>query len=234
MIVLSDTDVVHKLACCELLIDFLQYLKCPPNEVWVLRALPYMLNRKLAGAPLAIQNLAAFMKRVRFIPAAKVQTLERFESLDPGERQLLALVCDDMRITQVVTGDKRALVQIASLASSDQQLDSRLKDTSIHCFESVVLGLLKTRGFSIIKARVEKWGMIKGQTVDGAIKLAFPKEGDAEHAENTLSNYVEKLKENVPFVYLPTRLNSLNLLSPIITLLPVPESRPAPESSRSP
>lgn len=231
MIVLSDTDVVHKLACCELLIEFLQYLKCPPNEVWVLRALPQMLNRKLSGAPSAIQNLDAFMKRVRFIPPAKIKTLQRFESLDPGEQQLLALVCDDLRITQVVTGDKRALNQIATLASSDPQLDARLKETSVLCFESVILGLMKSRGFGIVKARIQKWGTIKGQEVDGAIKRAFPLEGDAAHAENTLNNYVEKLREGVPFVCLPTRLNSLDFLGQIITLLPVPEFLPAPAPS---
>ena len=126
MIILSDTDVVRKLACCELLLDFLQYLGCPPNEVWVLPALRPMLHRWLAKSPDAARNAEQLLARVRHIPAAKVETLERFSPLDVGEQQLMAVLFDDPRVKHLVTGDKRALDKIAALTFGDLELRERL------------------------------------------------------------------------------------------------------------
>ena len=126
--------------------------------------------------------------------------MERFSSLDPGEQQLISLVCDDTRIKHLVTGDKRALRQLSTLASSDTQLNARLQETSVVCFESVMLGLLKSRGFSVLKARIQKWDSIEGQELDGVIKKAFPKGGDEEHAKNTLNSHIGKLRADFPFI----------------------------------
>jgi hypothetical protein len=204
MIVLSDSDVVQKLAYCELLSEFLQYLKCPPNEVWVLPSLKHRLRPKLAGAPLAVANFDAFLKRVKTVPAANVATLERFTSLDIGERQLLSLLCDDKRISHLVTGDKRALVQISALAFGDTQLKARLSETSVLCFESVMLGLMSSRGFSVIQARVKKWTAIKGHPVDGAVLACFPAGGSEAHAKRELGKFVARLSETTPFLQMPS------------------------------
>jgi hypothetical protein len=199
MIILSDTDIVHKLACCELLLDFLQYLKCPPNEVWVLPPLRQMLRRKLANAPEAAKNVDQFLMRVRRIPAANVETLERFSTLDIGEQQLLAVLCDDPRVKHMVTGDKRALDRIAALTFGDELLKQRLEDASFFCFEAVMLGLLKKRGFSIIQARVlNKWAKLKGQQFDGVILKAFPVGGTADLATQVLTEHLAQLRAALP------------------------------------
>lgn len=207
MIILADTDVVHKLACCELLLDFLQYLECPPNEVWILPALQVMLRRKLAKAPEPLRNFDQFLLRVRRIPQAQIATLERFETLDPGEQQLLAILCDDPRVKHLVTGDKRALDKIAALSFRDHQLASRLNDSSIYCFEAIFVGLLRKRGFSIMQARVRnKWAKLPGQQLDGLIERAFPVDGDAQLAEKTLNEELAYLRTKLPPLQFETSL----------------------------
>lgn len=199
MIILSDTDVVRKLACCELLLDFLQYLECPPNEVWVLPALRPMLRRWLANCPEPAKNAEQFLKRVRHIPPAKLETLERFSTLDVGEQQLLAVLCDEPRVQHLVTGDKRALDKIAALTFGDVGLRVRLQDASVYCFEAIMLALLEKRGFSIIQARVRnKWAKLPGQQVDGVALQAFPAGGTAELATQVLTERLAQLKASLP------------------------------------
>lgn len=186
MIILSDSDVVRKLAYCELLSEFLQYLKCPPNEVWVLPTLRFQLRRKLANTPDALRNFEQFLLKVKNIPQAKIDTLERFESLDVGEGQLLAVLCDEPRVSQLVTGDKRALDMVAALTFGDEQLRTRLQETTVLCLESILLGLLEKRGFSVVQARVQnKWvksAASAGDTVDPFVLQAFPATGGAADA----------------------------------------------------
>lgn len=199
MVILSDTDIVHKLACCELLLDFLQYIECPPNDVWVLPQLDVMMKRKLAQSSGALANYDQFKKKVQRIPQAKLDTLERFDTLDPGEQQLLAILCDEPRVEHLVTGDKRALDRIAALTFGDEQLKTRLHETSVFCFEAIFLGLLKKRGFSIMRARVQnKWAKLPGQKVDGVVERAFPEQGDAELAERVLAEELALLRVGLP------------------------------------
>lgn len=202
MIILSDSDVVRKLACCELLLEFLQYLECPPNEVWTLPALQAQLRRKLANAPGALRNVEQFVARVKRIPPANVQTLERFATLDVGEQQLVAILCDDRRVQHLVTGDKRALSNIAALTFGDCGLRERLKETSIYCFEAIMLALLQKRGFSVIQARVlNKWSALANQQVDGVVAKAFPIGGTSEHAEAVLREHLSLLRASLPPIH---------------------------------
>jgi hypothetical protein len=199
MIILSDSDVVRKLAYCELLIEFLQYLKCPPNEVWVLPTLRFQLRRKLAKAPEALRNFEQFLAKVKNIPQAKIDTLERFESLDVGERQLFAVLCDEPRVNQLVTGDKKALEKIAALTFGDMQLRDRLQETTVLCMESALLGLMTKRGFDQIRSRVHtRWvtsAALVGDTVDSYVLQAFPENGgSADSAETTLGQRLDTLK----------------------------------------
>jgi hypothetical protein len=202
MIILSDTDVVRKLACCELLLDFLQYLECPPNEVWVLPALKPMLRRWLASCPDAARNAEQFLTRVKRIPPARVETLERFSALDVGEQQLLAVLCEEPRVKHLVTGDKRALDKIAALTFGDVALQERLQDASVYCFEAVLLGLIQKRGFSVIQARVRnKWARLQGQPLDGVVLQAFPAAGTAEHAMGVLNERLAELRATLPPIW---------------------------------
>lgn len=197
MIILSDSDVVEKLAYCELLLEFLQLLKCPPNEVWVLPSLHFRLKRRLKDCPHALRNVEQFMARVRRVPPAKVETLDRFTSLDVGEQQLVAVLCDEPRVKHLVTGDKRAMDKIAALSFGDAHLKSRLDATSIYCFESVMIALLKSRGFSVMQARVLKWSRSVPQ-IDGVALQAFPAGGTVDDANRVLNDHFSRLRISLP------------------------------------
>lgn len=199
MIILSDSDVVRKFAHCELLLEVLQQLKCPPNEVWVLPSLRFQLQKKLAKTPAALQNFEQFLSRVRSIPQARIETLERFETLDIGERQLLAVLCDEQRVTQLVTGDKKALMKVAALTFGDEQLKTRLTETTVVCLEALLLELLQKRGFSVLQARVRnRWLKNDADDVDSFVLQAFPEGGTAEHAEHVLKERLAQLKVSLP------------------------------------
>lgn len=199
MIILSDSDIVRKLAHCELLSEFLQYLKSPPNEVWVLPTLKFQLRRKLANVPDALRNFEQFLVKTKNIPQANIDTLERFESLDVGERQLLSILCDEPRVSQIVTGDKKALDKVAALTFGDEHLRTRLQETNVLCLESIFLGLLEKRGFSVLQARVHnKWmksAATVGDTVDPLVLEAFPSSGgSADDATKLLRERLATLK----------------------------------------
>lgn len=199
MIILSDSDVVRKFAYCELLLEILQQLKCPPNEVWVLPTLRFQLQKKLAKTPAALRNFEQFLSKVRTIPQARIETLERFETLDIGEQQLLAVLCDEPRVMQLVTGDKKALMKVAALTFGDKQLRTRLEEASVVCLEALLLELLQKRGFSVIQARVRnKWLQAAADDVDGFVLQAFPEGGTAGHAEHVLKDRLAQLKVSMP------------------------------------
>jgi hypothetical protein len=195
MIVLADNDIVHKLACCELLPELLLWLKAPPTQVWVLPTLHFWIRRKLKTDPLAATCFEKFMTQVQAIPAAQPATLERLAQLDVGERQMLAVLVDNTKITQMVTGDKRALKQIGELASSDQALTARLDATRIDCLESIMLGLIDQFGFAAINAKATR-----GATADGVLGMSFGAKRSQAHTVEALTSYLDGVRASAAFV----------------------------------
>ena len=133
MIVLADNDILHKLACCDLLSEFMEWLNVPPAEIWVLPSMPFVLRKKLKNNASALVCLESFLLKVKPIPQAQPDSLKRFSQLDVGEGQMLAVLVDDSSISHLVTGDKRALRLIGLIASTDTALSSRLDAIQIDC-----------------------------------------------------------------------------------------------------
>lgn len=195
MIILADNDIVHKLACCELLDSFLEWLGSPPAQVWVISTIPFVLRKKLKNNPAALACLEAFLLKTQPIPEASIELLERYEQLDEGERQMLAVLVEDPRITQLVTGDKRALRQIAGMTANDAALKQRLDETRIDCFESVMLGLIEHFGHAAINAKASQ-----GVDSDKVLKITFgPTRGEA-HAREVLVAYLKEVTDIASFV----------------------------------
>jgi hypothetical protein len=195
MIVLADNDIVHKLACCELLPEFQRWLKVPPTEVWVLPALQFVVRRKLKGDASAMAGFEAFLRNVRPIPIAQLSTLSRFEALDVGERQLIAVLVDKKEVTQLITGDKRALKLIGTLTAADSGLALRLGEARIDCLESVMLGMISAFGFDAINAKV-----LPGLKHDGVLGLSFGARRTQAHATEALKSYLGAVRADAPFV----------------------------------
>lgn len=195
MIVLADNDIVHKLACCELLPELLIWLKAPPAKIWVLPSMPFMLRRKLKGDVAALACLESFLKHVRPIPAATMATMERFTQLDVGERQMLAILVDDAQVTQMVTGDKRALKLMGDISSTDQALAGRLATARIDCLESIMLGLINLFGFAAVNAKA-----IRGATADIVLNMSFGAKRPEAHAVAALTSYLDGVRALAVFV----------------------------------
>ena len=196
MIILADNDIVHKLACCDLLNSFLEWIGSPPAEVWVIPSIPFVLRKKLKNNPEALACLDAFLLKTQAIPEASIELLERYEQLDEGERQMLAVLVEDQRITRLVTGDKRALRQIAGMASGDLNLSLRLSQTRTDCLESVMLGLMDHFGYPVINDKASL-----GVDSDKVLKMTFGPARSETHAREVLSVYLEELKNQASFIH---------------------------------
>ena len=147
MIILADNDVVHKLTCCDLLNEFTEWLESPPNEIFILPTLIFKVRSLLKNDPQSLARLEKFIKNnTKEVPLANVESLTRFASLDVGEQTLLAVFVENSEQAKLLTGDKRALREIAKLASNDAQLYSCLSD-KVECLEMIMLGLISRFGF---------------------------------------------------------------------------------------
>lgn len=195
MIVLADNDIVHKLACCDLLPELMQWLEAPPNEVWVLPTLLHVIRRKLKANPPALACLEVFMQSTQCIPSANPEHIARFPGLDVGELQMLAVFVDSQfDCNRLVTGDKRALRLIAEFASYDTDLHRRLNGR-VDCLEGIMLGLIDRFGFDAINAKV-----IQGIEVDGLFRLAFGRHRNCDHAREAITSYLDGLRQEAQFV----------------------------------
>jgi hypothetical protein len=154
-IVLADNDIIHKLACCGLLKELMQWLCVPPAEVWVLPSLSFMLRKKLKADAPALADLAWFLPRVSVLPAADIHTLQLLPiEMDVGERQMLAILVNTPEVVHMVTGDKRALRLIGGLSRHDKALNRRLNQVRVDCLESIMLALMDKFSFEAINAKV--------------------------------------------------------------------------------
>jgi hypothetical protein len=173
MVVIADSDCVRKLACCCFLGEFLQLVQVPPNDIWVLPALPFQVRRKLGACPEALVDFEKFFKKTKSVPKANVDMLVRFENLDGGEQQIFALLCDIERVKLIVTGDKRAICNVAALVHEDPSLGELMESSVIWSFETIVLRLMQKQGFGVTKARMERWRTWQGPEMDAAMRTIF-------------------------------------------------------------
>ena len=195
MIVLADNDIIHKLACCELLPELLIWIKAPPNQVWVLPGLRFVIRRKLKADKLALACFEGFLNKTQEIPDASIAIMERYGALDVGERQMLAMLVENKKISQMVTGDKRALKLIGDMYLTDKELASRLSETRIDCLESIMLGLIKQFGFNAINIKATR-----GMKSDGVLGMSFGGKRTPVHAEDALRSYLDAVRATAPFV----------------------------------
>ncbi len=195
MIVLADNDIVHKLACCDLLSEFMEWLNAPPAEIWVLPSMPFVLRKKLKNNASALVCLESFLLKVKPIPQAQPDSLKRFSQLDVGEGQMLAVLVDDSSISHLVTGDKRALKLIGLIACTDTALNNRLGATQIDCLESIMLGMIDQFGFAKVNAKVNL-----GVDSDTVLKIIFGQNRTQTATRDALISYLNDIRKDAPFV----------------------------------
>ena len=186
MIVLSDNDVLHKLALCDLLSELLAFLQVPPNQVKVLPTAKFVIRRLLSTHPAALAAFNNFLGQAHDIPEVQnLLLLEAIEELDVGERQMLAYLVEEPAVTGFVTGDKLALVRMAEYAMEITVVNGRLNAVDVFSFESILLALIGKFGFSHVNAKAST-----AVEFDGLLRLAFGPTQNETHALDALNSYL--------------------------------------------
>ncbi|PUE59352.1 hypothetical protein B9Z44_07085 [Limnohabitans curvus] len=194
MVVIADSDCIRKLAYCSFLSEFLQIVEVPPNDIWVLPDVAFQLRRKLSSSSDALADFEKFFKKTKQIPKASLNMLARFESLDSGEQQIFALLCEVERVNLVATGDKAAMRLVASLIHKDPSLGKLMETSTIWCFESVILRLIEKQGFSITNARIKRWKERDSASMDMSMRLIFTDESTADSVKAELKARIHTLR----------------------------------------
>jgi hypothetical protein len=195
-VVLADNDIIHKLACCKLLQELLQWLGVPPAEIWVLPSMRFMLRRKLKADVSALAELDRFLLQVSDLPEADINMLALFPSeMDVGERQMLAILVNTPEVEHMVTGDKRALRLIGSMCANDPALDQRLAQARVDCLESIMLAFISKFGFEEINAKVSP-----GVRSDIVLQSSFGSRKLEANSRDTLSQYLNDVRREAPFL----------------------------------
>ena len=196
MIVLADVDIVHKLVYCDLLDELLKWLECPPNEIWVIPTMRYKVRKLLKNNSPALKRFNAFLDLTKELPAASTDSLISFSTLDVGEQQLFAVFSDSPEPMKIITGDKRAIWQVANLAINNQKLANRLSN-QVDCFEGIILGLIECYGFDAINNKI-----LPNRVVDKVLGVAFGIGRNESHAIEALSSNLNSLRNEAAFVIL--------------------------------
>lgn len=195
MIILADSDIIRKLAYCGFLLDFAQLWDIPPNMVYVLPALRSQLRNKFANFPEAQKDFDDFLKKASVIPPASVEKLALFEAIDVGEQQIFALMMDDPRVTEIVTGDKKALKRVGQMCFANEDIKGRLEGTKLWCFESIILRMIEKRGISIVRARLQRWrSKVSADEIDVAVFNAIPAGCEQNTAVSELESLIGKVR----------------------------------------
>lgn len=178
MIVLSDNDVILKLAQCDLLKHLPEILNENEHDIFVSPTARFQLlsPRKpekaceRCGSELVYKNLTDFLGRVREI--APVHNEELFQILgtvpriDIGEQQLLAS-CMENPGSLFMTGDKRCLQAVMDNQAIIATVHSRLMD-SVVTFESALLLSVRMLGFDAVYQQ-----LLTNPKPDSVLKLAM-------------------------------------------------------------
>ena len=197
MVVISDSDIVRKLAHCNLLNDLLNIWKIPPNTLWILPALRAQLTHVFGAPEVQTGRLAYFFSQANVIPEASFEALERCfgNGLDAGEQQILAVLLDHSDVEHLITGDRNALRQIGHLCHSDAPMRQRLDETAIWCFESILAQITRRRGFDAVRRNVHSW-IATGNEVDEAIRTIFHPGCQAEDTAAGLQERILLLRQS--------------------------------------
>ena len=158
MIAFSDVDLLVVLAQTDLITEALDVLGVQNQDIVVTNTL-FLRARSSGGRGLSNLGLTAAAKQ-RFVNlVTNSQTITESqntsilaklsdEGVDEGEAILFATACNDDD-SVVVTGDKRALNDLAKIPDLSEQLEHR-----IVCLENLFLALFNNHGFNEIKDKV--------------------------------------------------------------------------------
>jgi hypothetical protein len=175
MILLSDNDILLKLAICDLLNETIVELGAAHGEVFVVGTARFKLGiaknpdkTKAKFGEAVFARLKSFLNRVRTLDApspAELQVFDDIIGIDAGEAVLFAASAQfaDFRLA---TGDKNSLKALVANPSCQTVCD-RLSGKVV-CFEQIILHLIGRYGFVPILNKV-----VPARGCDTALRAVF-------------------------------------------------------------
>ncbi|WNN32980.1 hypothetical protein RIN65_10335 [Pantoea agglomerans] len=165
MIVLSDNDVILKLAQCDLLRYLPDILEEDEQEIYVSPATRFKLLTprkpekalKLCGSEMVYRKVSDFLDRVQEIPEIQddglLTQLGKVPHIDIGEQLLLA-TCMENPGSIFMTGDRRCLEAVIDNQALISTVHTRLID-SVITFESALLLSVGKIGFEALYKQLQ-------------------------------------------------------------------------------
>jgi hypothetical protein len=199
VICLSDNDVIHKLAACDLAAEALAALGLGFGDVRVLPTAKHKfgLTKNQAKAeqrygPEVLARIRDLLGRVSEIdvvpPVHELEVLVETEGIDTGEAILFASAAC-LGGAMLATGDKRSLRALASSAAC-RGIAGRIAGRVI-CLEQIIYKVIGHLGFPRAKEKI-----VPARGCDTALRAAFGS-GEAATEENVLAgleSYIAELR----------------------------------------
>lgn len=208
MILLSDNDLVIKLAQCDLIEEALGTLDSVRKDCFVLNTIRYSLRlnepdkaiQRYVGSVQAYDRINELLESCQVLTEAPMEFdllehLNEIAEIDAGE-QALFLHAKDNHLKaidyRILTGDKRALRAICNY----DQLDAfAFLRTKIVCLESCMMDMIDFVGFDHVNQKVSA---AKQQVVeakyDQVLRAAFGEARSQEHCLECLRNYSSDIR----------------------------------------
>lgn len=194
MIVLSDNDIILKLAGCNLLHQFFEILEAESKDILIATnasyALPKQAKKKLKNED-AVNTVTQFVKNVGRISTVNPELLgeiQGFKNMDGGESLLMVAAHENPDLL-FATGDKRCLQSLIE-HQSFEPIDQIFKSLQgrVYCLETAFMLLIENLGFEDVNQMV-----INRCVDDGVLRLAFGHERNIDNATDCLKSYCGEL-----------------------------------------
>ncbi|MGF6590694.1 hypothetical protein [Pseudomonas sp. 2835] len=208
MILLSDNDLIIKLAQCDLIGEALESLEATRKDCFVLSTIKYSLRlndpdksiARYVGSTQAFERINELLDTCQVLSEAPIEFdllehLNEIPSIDAGEQALFLHAKDnDSKAIdyRILTGDKRALRAICNY----EQLEAfAFLRTKIVCLESCMMDMIDVVGFDQVNQKViaarEQVGESK---YDQVLRAAFGADRNKDHCLECLSNYSSDIR----------------------------------------
>jgi hypothetical protein len=206
VIVISDNDVLRKLACCDLFEEFLQAFGVSHNEVYILNTARPVLGSKRGKKRIdeaIFQRLTVFLDSVQIIstvpdPDEQVALTEQ-PNIDTGEAVLFS-VTPTMADSLLATGDKRSLQSLAEANDAVCRGLCQKLAGKVVCFEQVIWKILECKGFDAVRDKI-----ILGRECDKVLAIILGSGLDASEASvrEGLISYIDDLRKQTGLLLAP-------------------------------
>jgi hypothetical protein len=206
VIVISDNDVLLKLACCDLYAEFLSSLGVSHQDVHILNTARPVLtsNRVQKGidAP-SFQRLTAFLDAVQVVALApdpnELLALTEQPNIDTGEAILFS-VTPRMDDALLATGDKRSLQSLAGTNDAACRALCQKLAGKVVCFEQVLWKILDGAGFDAVRDK-----LVSGRECDKVLAIALGSGLNAteDGVREALTSYIDDLRDQTGLLLAP-------------------------------